>query len=402
MVAFGSFIPDASAKFILGKALCNPSPEAVKEASVYNTFAVGQKVDLSPAAGLTRVMLSEKAVGRVHEKTVNAGFNFDNYLKIRGLDSTAGKTFEKSFGQSFNNMMTRRNQNFFIESTALLGNPHDSADLLVINRTTNRVELRIQQKLSASLAMDAVTNPQNMKKYKDCNYILTTPDQLEYIKQHLPKNLVKRKAIEDALASGRLTDRILGVQAESMNFYRKAANNLYKPTFNKMSKSMLLVNIKRTLFFIIDKSSTETIQDLLPFFKAIPLKAFSTASDVSFSLCDIGYGVYLVYNAQSQFEKGLLDSDLSDYKKLLGVVQIGFGVLGLVAAFSPDPFSKVAAPIIVMAVGVLVAALDMWIDHIQTQRIAARQRLMERVAAQDRPRAIRELLIKDMNIHCVL
>ncbi|MDO4856619.1 MAG: hypothetical protein Q4A17_01580 [Thermoguttaceae bacterium] len=421
-VFLGSFINNASARstFSLGKALCNPTTSAIQEAKTFNAFTVGQKVDLSPTFGLTKRMRVEKTIGRVHAKTViKAGLDFDNYLKIRGLNSTAGKTFEESYRRSFNNMMTRQNGNFFIENTATLGKPHDSADLLVINKTTNQVELKIQQKLSADLAMDAITNPKNIEKYKDCDFILTTSDQLEYIKRHLPKDPVKRKVIEEALESGRLTDKVLDVQAKSMNFYQEATERMYKQYFNNLKDEIateLSKAIRNGEEFIIIEGKTFYVDEALEIYRESKTvspeieaalrkvrfwKNVNTVVGVAGSILDIGNGIYMIYNAESQFEKGLLDADLSNYKKMLGVVQIGVGVVGLVMVFSPDPFSKIAAPVVVV-VGVVVAALDMWIDHIQAQRVAARQRLMERVAAQDRPRAIRELLIKDMNIQCAL
>lgn len=489
-IFLGSFIADnASAKFTnpLGEALCNPSLSAIKDAKAYNAFKVGQRVDLSSTFNLTKTMRVEKVVGSVHGATVaKAGFDYSTYLnKIRGLNQTAGKIFEESFCRSFNRSM--KNGNCFVENTAILGKSHDSADLLVINKATQKVEFKIQQKLSADLAIDAITNPKNIEKYKDCKYILTTSDQLEYIKMHLHRySAEKRQLLEKAIQDERLTDNILGIHAKRMDHYQDLTKRIYKPIFNKMREKMvadlssaiqrgedfimmegkpfsvekaldlyrnskifnteieaalrevgkvsegmyklyfdeisdevadaLAKAIRKGEEFVFLEGKTFYVDDAIEIYrgsktvspeiesalrKVQRMKNFNKIVGIAGSILDIGQGFYMIYSAQSQFEKGLLDADLSNYKKMLGVVQIGVGVVGLVMVFSPDPFSKIAAPVVVV-VGVLVAALDMWIDHIQAQRVAARQRMMERITAQDRPRAIRELLIKDMNIQCAL
>ena len=434
LVVFGSFIPEASAKFILGKALCNPSPEAIREAKTYDAFTIGQKIDLSPTEGLTKAMRVENTIGKVHsEAAVSSLFNFDIYLnEVRGMNQTAGKTFEESFRRSFNKTMTRRGGNYFAENTAILGKTHDSTDLLILEKKTNIVKLKVQQKLSYEEAIDAIFDV----KYQDC-IILIPSDQLQYLKDHLDEfRPEKRKKIVESIFVKKkfgsfnlckLTDNVLGVRAKSKVYYHEATQRMYKRFFNKTSDEVItdLSRAIRNLDEIITKGNkVYKVSDLIKEYSirkitnpkiinpqiesalraarfAKFVKVGNRVVGVAGAIWDIGYGVYMFYDAESQFEKGLLDVDLSNYKKILGVVQIGVGVLGLVAVFSPDPFSKVATPVII-AVGVLVAALDMWIDHIQAQRIAARQRLIERLDAQDRPRAIREFLIKKMNTQCAL
>lgn len=423
VVFWGSCLNTAFARLSspLGEALCKPSSSAIQQAkSAFNEFKIGQHVDLSPTSGLTKAMRVEKTIGKVQGHTVvKAGFSFDTYLnKLRGLNATAGKTFEESFRRSFNNMMTREKGLFFIESTAALGNPHDAADLLLINKLTGNCEMKIQQKLSASAAKNAILHPE---KYKDC-IILTASDQLEYINNHLPKDPVKRKMIEDAISTGRLTDSIYGVEAKSMGYYQEATRRMYIRSFNNVSDKMAstlsrairngeeLIDTGKNLYRVdeairiyrasnIVKPEIEAALCAARFTKLV--RVGNTVIGIAGSVIDIGYGVYMIYNAETQFQKGLLDADLYNYKKALGVVQIGVGVVGLVMLFSPDPFTKIAAPIVVV-VGVLVAALDMWIDYIQAQRVAAHQRMIDRIEAQDRPRAIRQLLIREMNIQCAL
>ena len=139
LVVFGSFISDASAKFILGKALCNPSPEAIREARTYNAFTIGEKIDLSPTVGMTKARHIEKTVGKVHGETViKAGFKFEPYIKLRGEKSVAGKNFEESYPRSFNNQKIKLGtMELRAENTAVLGKSHDSADLLFYDKKTN-------------------------------------------------------------------------------------------------------------------------------------------------------------------------------------------------------------------------------------------------------------------------
>lgn len=429
----GSYYKIASAKSSIGEAICKPSPSAIPQAkNAFNEFKIGQYVDLLPTSEFTKVMRVEKTIGKVHGQTVlKAGFSFDTYLyKLRGLNATAGKTFEESFRRSFNNMMTRQNGNYLIEATAVLGNPHDAADLLVIDKQTGKCVMKVQQKLSAKAAVNAILNPD---KYKDCT-ILTTSDQLRDIKldlesstnKYVPKDPIKRQKIYDAIYKNEkngvvLTDIIHGVKAKSMEYYQEATKRMYTRTFNNISDEMvskLSRAIRNGEEFIDTGKSFYRVEEALRIYStnnvvkpeieaAIRSARFTKFVRVSNtivatagSLIDVGYGVYMIYNAESQFQKGLLDADLSNYKKTLGAIQIGVGAVGLAMIFSPDPFSKIAAPIVVV-VGVLVAAIDMWIDYIQAQRVAARQRLIERVKDK-RPEAIRELLLRDMELKCAL
>ena len=439
----GSCFNTVSAKLTspFGEACGKPSTAAIQQAKEsYNVYKIGQHVDLSPAQVLTKAMRVEKTIGKVHGQTVlKAGFSFDTYLyKLRGLNATAGKTFEESFRRSFNNMMTRQNGNYIIEATAALGNPHDAADLLVLDKQGNCV-MKVQQKLSAKAAVNSIIHPEKtitingtnitINKYEDCK-ILIPSDQLKKINsdllngtnKYIPKDPVQRKMIQEAVDSHILTDTIYGVKAKSMEYYQEATKRMYTHTFNNISDEMaakLSRAIRNGEEFIVTGKSFYRVEEAISICRANNVvkpeieaairsarftkfvRVSNTVIGVAGSLIDVGYGVYMIYNAESQFQKGLLDSDLSNYKKTLGAIQIGVGVVGLVMVFSPEPFSKIAAPIVVV-VGVLVAALDMWIDYIQAQRVAARQRMIDRIKAQDQPRAIRELLIRDMNVQCAL
>ena len=428
---WGSCLDTASAKLansnLVGKALCNPTSEVIQQAKEsFNTYKVGQYVDLSPSSDLTNVIRVEKTIGKVHGQTVlKAGFSFDTYLyKLRGLNATAGKTFEESFRRSFNNMMTRQNGNYLIETTAALGKPHDSADLLVINKFTGKCELKIQQKLSAKAAVKAIIN----NKYDDC-VLLIPSDQLNGIKsdllngthKYIPKDSNKRKLIQQAIYKNRIASAIYGVQAKSMRYYQEATKRMYSRVFNHISDK-IAGNLSRAIRSGEDiigiGKHVYRIEEAIKIYRASGIinheieAAIRTAKFNKFKFIgqralgyvagvfDIGYGVYMIYDANSKYHKGLLDADLANYKKILGGVQIAVGVIEIVAESFPL-VEPIVTPIVIV-VSIAIVAIDMWIDHIQAQRMAARQRLIERVETKAHPDAIHQWLIRDMERQCAL
>lgn len=437
---WGSCLNTASAKHsnsnLLGRALCNPTTEAIQQAKEYSAFKIGGVLDLSPAKGLTNTMRLEKTVGRVKQGTVlKALLDWDTYInKLRGVDQTAGKIFEESYCRAFNRAM--RKGPFFAETTAMLGRPGDAADLLIYEKQSNKLVCKAQQKLSAKEAIKAILNPKQSAKYKDC-IILVPSDQLDYIKNHLryyspEKQEMLRKALYSSekfgsVQSPKLTDNILGESTRIKSFYQNATK-LYRPAFNRICNEMLpevTRAIREGSEFITKGKFVRSTVEFIDMYKAgdvvipeiekalrlapkiknpvvpkIPKSLGSRVLGYAVGVFDVGYGVYMIYDAESKFQRRMLDADLRNYKKLLGIVQIGVGVVEIVAE-SIIVIEPIVTPVVIV-VSIAIVALDMWIDYIQSQRVVARRHLIDRVTTRERPEAIRQLLIHEMDIQCAL
>ncbi len=91
---------------------------------------------------------------------------------------------------------------------------------------------------------------------------------------------------------------------------------------------------------------------------------------------DIGLSTYLIYDTNVAYSQYELDTDIYAWKMIVETIQLGAGIVGFAALLSPDPFSKIATPIVVI-VAIGAAIIDSWLTSIQEERNRNIRRMIE-------------------------
>lgn len=428
--------------FCLGNAISTGSRQAIQETSqsAYNAFSIGDYLNPKQLPTISKKERLIKTVGRIKTDTmIKSCFDYETYLyKIRGMKQTAGKLFEESFLRAFNSASKLSDKSITIESTAILGKPHDSADLLVRNKITGKIVDKLQLKVGYQGALNAVAKESDIIKYADCK-ILVPKDIYEKLVATNKKNILngsiltnpKSQKLYNALESGKIIYKYDDVAAKSLAWYENLTKRHIKSAYNNIKKAIQealdlskesivlygsvvsIVNIKnseealdqlkRNAQFVakVSKEAEETAEKALSKTARLVLFYCGTSITVIGSGADVAYGVHMIYDANYQYNMGALDYDLACYKQALGVTQTALGIAGVYLLYSPDPVTKILAPVVIV-VGLAVVAIDMWIDYIQAQRNAARMQLRHQIARRCKPEAVDRLLRQQIELSLAL
>lgn len=349
-------------------------------------------MDTSITSGMSKRERMRKTVGRIRIDTLKRyNFNFELYVAKRGPLNTGGKIFEESYTRSFNRKMKLNGSNLRIESTALLGRPQDSADLLLLDRDV--VVAKIQQKLGAKEAKKAL----NKEKYVGCK-ILVPGDTLKEIKASLLKTSNKltkgNKIIQEALESGRLTDNIGGITAKNTKYYIETGNRYLTYEHRQISKTL-------------PEASVNPVRTVAP--KIVPkfryVKYAGTTLVVVGGLTDVALGGYNIRNTYQRYRNHSLDGDLATYKMICGGGQVALGATVLAGsgiAYLAAPAALVAAPValvgaaVVIVAGGIIEIMNSKVEYWQQQRNQIREKLVNRMVSDEKYGTINRLLGKQL------
>ncbi|MDO4629395.1 MAG: hypothetical protein Q4C70_09450 [Planctomycetia bacterium] len=328
----------------------------------------------------------QKTIGSVSEKAVRKTKNFSHYMSLnekgftgKGFEALTVLKYQKKIG--FQQLLP----------TAVLGDPHHVADLLLFDKR-GKVVSEFQLKAGKKIAISALSD----KRYDKC-IILTHPETMESIQKELTQKIFqaqrrrvelsqKWKSVKNAIISGRLTDHVNSMvvpsRYESLKFTRKVK----KIQYNELRKNIF--DSSHVIKRINSLSAPRQFNILVGLGKKI-------AGDTA-SLLDVLLGVRRIWQAEGQFNQGILDYDLASYKKIIGMIQVGVGAISLAMIFTPEPITKIVA-LVAITVGIVVEVIDCWINYIQVKRNDMRKRLFQRISTRERVNAVRQLLLKNIS-----
>ena len=308
------------------------------------SFHKNQRIDFSLADRFSRQERLKIAIG-INENTLKKAGTAVKYIQKRGISTIAGKLFEESYVQKFQREFTRNNPEYRLENTAMLGKPHDPADLVLTRKGI--IFEKYQQKLSLGEAVKALRE----SKYSDCSILV--PRDI-YKKLKLSRSIL----VQDAIKSGRLTDKVMSITTETSLKYTAEANK-YVNNFFRAAKSF------------------ETVAGIL---------------DVITGVLDIGRGIQLMYSANMDYEAEKLDRDIAEIKLFLGSIDIVSGITGISLAFIPGV--NLISGIVTGVIGLTVEGGDALLMWIQKKRFENQKELIKKLKGEEQADAIRQLILR--------
>lgn len=108
----------------LGKLISGTAPIA----DPADRFAIGTEIDFSSVDALSPEERRDLVLGKLAEEKARELGSRRKYLKMRGKARLAGKGFEE---YTIRTVQKRLPRGMRVESTAILGSPHDPADLIL-------------------------------------------------------------------------------------------------------------------------------------------------------------------------------------------------------------------------------------------------------------------------------
>ena len=360
----------------LGKLISGTAPIA----DPADRFAIGTEIDFSSVDALSPEERRDLVLGKLAEEKARELGSRRKYLKMRGKAQLAGKGFEE---YTIRTVQKRLPRGMRVESTAILGSPHDPADLILTKN--GKVVEKFQMKMGEQTTYAALKNP----KYTG-QKILIPRDTLKKIQRDLARGKYspqKAEILRNAIADGRLTDSIAGIQVPSsrktFHWSQMQLRNQWKEMFNAkgLPKHMDLPNELHAAHGgkVLFVKSLGILDDL-----AKPLVIF-----------DLLRGGQIFYSTHMAYHAGILDRDLAQLKVLIGSVQLAVGTVGTVAILLPNPASIViGGAVLIVSLGVEAA---LWIvDKIQERRIRNQHEMICRLQENERPYALHQLLIRQI------
>ncbi len=308
------------------------------------SFHKEQRIDFSLADRFSRQERLKIAIG-INDKTLKKAGTAGKYIQKRGSSTIAGKLFEESYVQKFQREFARNNPEYRLENTALLGKPHDPADL-ILTRQGIIVE-KYQQKLSFGEAVKALRE----SKYSDCS-ILVPRDIYKELKHS------KSILVQESINSGRLTDRVFNITTET-SFAYKAETNCYINSFYRAAK---------------------------------PIEAVLSTMEIINSALDISRGIQLIYTANMDYRAELLDRDIAEIKLFLGSIDIVSGITGISLAFIPGV--NLISGIVTGVIGLTVEGGDALLMWIQKKRFENQKELIKKLKGEEQADAICMLILR--------
>jgi len=307
-------------------------------------FHKSQRIDFSLADSFSRQERLKITIG-INDTTLKKVGSARRYIRKRNISTIAGKLFEESYVRKFQREFARKKPEFRLENTALLGKPHDPADL-VLTRQGIIIE-KYQQKLSFGEAIKALRE----SKYSDS--VILVPRDV-YKKLKISRSLI----VQDAIKSGRLTDCVLGVSTDTSFRYKTETNRFIRRVYRAL----------------------------------IPSEAVLRSLNVVGGVWDFGRGIQLIYTTNMDYRLQKLDRDIAQVKLFFGFIDTIAGVTGLSLAFVPVVGEISVA--VTGVIGLLVEGGDALLMWIQQKRFENQRKLIRQLKGLEQVEAIRKLILR--------
>ena len=358
-----------------GKLIAGAVPDSEK-------FERDDEIDFSAVDALSDEERIELVVGRISDEKAEEIGNLRRYRELRGKAQLAGKGFEEL---TIRSVQKKLPPGLRLESTAILGSPHDPADLILTKN--GKVVERFQLKMGERTTYAALSNP----KYAG-QKILTPPDTLRKLQKKLDSGEYSPKKAEilrTAIAEGRLTDSVEGIQVPTS---RKTSRWTQKQLTAQWRRNFDSKRLPKSNLFP-DFPSGSSLRGG----KVLFVKSLGILDDLAkpFAVFDVIRGGQVIYSTRSEYYAGNLDRDLAQLKLLLGSVQMAVGTIGTVAILVPNPITAAVEYVVLVVTFGVEAAL--WIvDKIQERRSRNQHEMICRLTEDERPGMLRELILREL------
>ena len=351
-------------------------------ASDSGKFERDVEIDFSAVDALSDEERIELVVGRISEEKAREIGNRRKYRELRGKAQLAGKGFEELTVRSVQKKLP---PGLRLESTAILGSPHDPADLILTKN--GKVVEKFQLKMGERTTYAALSNP----KYAG-QKILTPPDTLRKLQKKLDSGEYSPKKAEilrTAIAEGRLTDSVEGIQAPTS---RKTSRWTQKQLTAQWPRNFDSKRLPKSNLFPDFPGGSSLRGGKVLFVKSL---AVLDGLAKPFAVFDVIRGGQVIYSTRSEYYAGNLDRDLAQLKLLLGSVQMAVGTVRLFIELVPNPITKALDCVVGIVTFGVEAAL--WIvDKIQERRSRNQHEMICRLTEDERPGMLRELILREL------
>ena len=367
------------------------SPLPVNARGGTNDFPIGRILSAEKVSSISNAEILKQTIGGVSENAVRKyGGDMEAYIAARGgrqSRTIGGKAFEALTVKRFRRMVKNGEQ---LIPTAVLGNPADAADLVRLNIHGEIVE-RYQLKLGGGAAKKALT--------KDIYHgmtIVTPPDELKKIVAQLEKeknkcfkagkNLSAEWAmIDEAIKSGRLTDKVAGVEVPTSKYSISRGVRYVETRFQHVAKTMENTAVGKMVVKVAERiPESKLVVPATKVVSKVTIRSIKFAGKL-LGPADIAFSAWQMQHTISQ--RHLYDDDLFAGRMTTqgGLMAVGVGFL-----LAPEPtVTKVIGGI---CVTVALVGTDFTLEQAHERRLDSRKVLMKNLDNRNKHEAAADLI----------